>query len=193
MVSARRCGRARLAPRAVQRTDHPPCRIVYRSSSSVIPAGGSRSRSNSRRAPLPPAAFRTLARGAKKSLKRTRPYFDVPPFLMCDRMFRIEKIAAFGGGVLRQISKSKKGGVGGGNRVQKCPYQQSSLPHAPPRPRLAETRQFFPRLTGHRTGQGGRARAHAREPALGRSAERWASAAQAQLHAGDRSHGKCRC
>jgi hypothetical protein len=39
-----------------------------------------------------------------------RPYFDVPPFLMCDRL--IQKIAAFGGGVKRDILKAKKGGWG---------------------------------------------------------------------------------
>jgi len=40
---------------------------------------------------LPPAAFRILARGVKESVKRTRPYFDVPPFPMCERLFRIQK------------------------------------------------------------------------------------------------------
>ena len=35
-----------------------------------------------------------------------------------------------------------------------------------------------------------RARAHARKSPLGRSAQRWASAAQAQLHAGDRRRAK---
>jgi hypothetical protein len=64
---------------------------------------------------LPPAAFRILARGAKKSLKRTRPYFDVPPFPDERSIFRIEKIVAFGGGVKMQFSKSKKGGRGAGS------------------------------------------------------------------------------
>src|SRR5262249_49050137 len=83
------------------------------------------------------------------------PISTYPPFLMSDRLFRIEKIAAFGGGVKCNSQNPKRGGGGfprGGNRVQKCSHRQSSLirlgPHAPPRPRLAETRQVDSRLTG---------------------------------------------
>src|SRR5262245_13602144 len=53
--------------------------------------------------------------GRQKSLKRTQRYFDVPPFQMCDRLFRIEKIAAFAGGVKSKVSKSKRGGWGAGS------------------------------------------------------------------------------
>src|SRR5262245_39664402 len=53
------------------------------------------------------------ARGSQKIFETDPPYFDVPPFLMCDQLFRIEKIAAFGGGAKSQFSKSKKGGGGG--------------------------------------------------------------------------------
>src|SRR5262249_3184159 len=59
------------------------------------------------------SAFRILTRDAKKYLKRTRPYFDVPPFLMCDRLFRIQEIAGFGGGVKCKFQNSKRGVVGG--------------------------------------------------------------------------------
>src|SRR5262245_9995190 len=38
----------------------------------------------------PPGAFRILA-GRQKFLKRTRPYFDVPPFLMRDRFSGVKK------------------------------------------------------------------------------------------------------
>jgi hypothetical protein len=75
------------------------------------PAGYSRSRTNSRS--IAAGRVRILARGGKKSLKRTRPYCGVPPFLMSDRLFRIEKIVAFGGGVKCNSQNPKRGGWGG--------------------------------------------------------------------------------
>src|SRR3984893_11725229 len=44
----------------------------------------------------------------------------------------------------------------------------------------------------HCTREGGHTRAHAREPRLGRAAERWTDAPHAAKHAGDRRRGKAR-
>jgi acyl dehydratase len=44
----------------------------------------------------------------------------------------------------------------------------------------------------HRAGQGGRARAHPREPRCRRAAARWPGVAQAQLYAADRRRSKTR-
>jgi hypothetical protein len=48
-------------------------------------------------------------RGAPKIYETDPAQFRRTPFLMCDRLFRIQKIAAFGGGVKRDFSKAKRG------------------------------------------------------------------------------------
>jgi hypothetical protein len=96
--------------------------------------------------PSPPVAFRDAGAGRQKIFE-TDPAFRRTSLPRCDRSFRIQKIAAFGGGVKMEFSKSKKGGGGSlDGRIEFKNAPTGSLRllgrHAPPRPRPAETRQY---------------------------------------------------